>query len=284
MSNQNGTLYIVATPIGNLSDISQRALDILQQVNLIAAEDTRKSKTLLSHYTINTPMTAYHEHNEGSKSGYLIEKLQQGESIALISDAGTPLISDPGYSLVQEAHKANISIVPVPGCCALVAALSVSGLSSARFSFDGFLPRTSTARKKIFQQNLKLAKTLIFYESSHRILYCLEDMLDVYGADRKVSLARELTKTFETIVTDNLLTLVEKVRTEPNMQRGEFVVMVDAFIEDKKEQELADDVLQTLTTLLGECSLKTAVSLAVKLTGLPKKKLYQAALLISKEN
>lgn len=283
MSNQNGVLYIIATPIGNLADISQRALDTLQQVDLIAAEDTRKSKTLLNHHSIQTRMTAYHEHNEGSKSKILIEKLLQGESIALISDAGTPLISDPGYSLVSEARAAGIIVVPLPGACALITALCASGLSSARFNFEGFIARTSSARQRFFETHLKQPQTLVFYESSHRIVYCLEDMLAVYAPERQVAVARELTKTFETIINGSIADVLEQVKVDSNMQRGEFVVMVEACTDNKKDDELPDETLDMLKILLAECSLKTAVSLAVKLTDHPKKKLYQAALDLSKD-
>lgn len=279
MSNDKGTLYIVATPIGNLADISLRALDVLKRVNLIAAEDTRNSKVLMNHYSIQTPMLAYHEHNEQSKQAALLKKLASGESVALISDAGTPLINDPGYTLVESAKQAGFEVVPIPGACALIAALSASGLAADRFMFEGFLPRTSYARTAIFEAYKSRQGTLIFYESSHRIVKCMEDVLAIYGADHKVSIARELTKTYETIVTGTVLETHQRVTADKNMQRGEFVVLIEGV--DKKQQKrdgLSDEDLETLNILLAECSLKTAVNLAVQLTGQAKKELYKAAL------
>ncbi len=279
MSNFKGVLYIVATPIGNLADISLRALETLKSVDLIAAEDTRNSKVLLNHYSIQTPMTAYHEHNEDTKTRYLIEKLQGGESIALISDAGTPLINDPGYSLVEQVKSAGFQVAPIPGACALIAALSASGIATDRFSFEGFAPRTSGARKALFESYQKHPSTLVFYESSHRILKCMDDVLAVYDAEQKISIARELTKTFETVVTGTVQSVHQQVLDDSNMQRGEFVVLIAGF--DRKQRKadgLSEEDLQLLGVLLSECSLKTAVKLAVKLTGQAKKELYKAAL------
>ncbi|OUR83189.1 16S rRNA (cytidine(1402)-2'-O)-methyltransferase [Cycloclasticus sp. 46_120_T64] len=285
MSNFKGILYIVATPIGNLADISLRALEVLKSVNLIAAEDTRNSKVLLNHYSIQTPMTAYHEHNEDTKGRYLIEKLQQGESIALISDAGTPLINDPGYSLVAQVKLAGFQVMPIPGACALIAALSASGIATDRFSFEGFAPRTSGARRALFESYQKQPSTLVFYESSHRIVKCLDDVVAVYDAEHKISIARELTKTFETIVTGTVQEVHQQVRDDSNMQRGEFVVLIAGF--DRKQRKadgLTDDDLELLGVLLSECSVKTAVKLAVKLSGQAKKELYKAALALNSEN
>jgi len=285
MSNFKGILYIVATPIGNLADISLRALEVLKTVELIAAEDTRNSKVLLNHYSINTPMTAYHEHNEDSKSQYLIEKLQQGESIALISDAGTPLINDPGYSLVERVKQAGIQVMPIPGACALIAALSASGIATDRFSFEGFAPRTSGARQALFESYQKKRSSLIFYESSHRIVKCFDDVAAVYEATHKISIARELTKTFETIVSGTVQEVHQRLVDDSNMQRGEFVVLIAGF--DKKQHKadgLSDEDMALLTTLLTECSLKTAVKLAVKITGQAKKELYKTALALNADN
>lgn len=285
MSNFKGILYIVATPIGNLADISLRALEVLKTVELIAAEDTRNSKVLLNHYSINTPMTAYHEHNEDSKSQYLIEKLQQGESIALISDAGTPLINDPGYSLVERVKQADIQVMPIPGACALIAALSASGIATDRFSFEGFAPRTSGARQALFESHQKKRSSLIFYESSHRIVKCFDDVAAVYEATHKISIARELTKTFETIVSGTIQEVHQRLVDDSNMQRGEFVVLIAGF--DKKQHKadgLSDEDRALLATLLTECSVKTAVKLAVKITGQAKKELYKAALALNADN
>ena len=279
MSNVKGSLYIVATPIGHLADISLRAIDVLKSVDLIAAEDTRNSKKLLNEYSIQTKMTAYHEHNEDKKSATLLEKLSSGSSIALISDAGTPLINDPGYSLVQKAHAMDISVVPIPGACALITALSSSGLATARFSFEGFLPRTSSARRTVLDVYLKDPKTLVFYESSHRIVATLEDIQAVFEPTRKMAIARELTKTFETIVSGLVEDVIEQAQADNNMQRGEFVVLVEG-VQKKanKSAELSEASVNTLKVLLKECSLKTAVKLAVELTGEPKKALYSLAL------
>jgi len=282
MSNAKGSLYIVATPIGHLADISLRAIDVLKNVDLIAAEDTRNSKKLLNEYSIQTKMTAYHEHNEDKKSATLLEKLSSGSSIALISDAGTPLINDPGYSLVQKAHAMNISVVPIPGACALITALSSSGLATARFSFEGFLPRTSSARRAALDVYLKDSKTLVFYESSHRIVATLDDIQAVFEPTRKMTIARELTKSFETIVSGSVEDVIAQAQADNNMQRGEFVVLVEG-VQKKanKSAELSDSSISTLTVLLQECSLKTAVKLAVELTGEPKKALYSLALTLT---
>jgi 16S rRNA (cytidine1402-2'-O)-methyltransferase len=279
MSNNIGILYIVATPIGNLSDISLRGLEVLNTVSLIAAEDTRNSKVLLNHHSIKTPMTAYHEHNEDRKTTFLLDKLVAGESIALISDAGTPLINDPGYSLVEKAKQAGLQVVPIPGACAIIAALSASGIATDRFSFEGFLPRTSAARKAVFERYQKRQGTLIFYESSHRIAKCVDDMLAVYQPTHRMSIARELTKTYETIVTGTVEEVHERVMSDANMQRGEFVVLIEGF--DKKQHKadgLSAENIDVLKTLMSECSVKTAVKLAVQLTGQPKKLLYASAL------
>ncbi|MDF1689585.1 MAG: 16S rRNA (cytidine(1402)-2'-O)-methyltransferase [Cycloclasticus sp.] len=277
--DDKGVLYIVATPIGNLADISLRGLEVLKTVELIAAEDTRNSKALLNHYSIQTPMTSYHEHNEESKSKFLLEKLKSGESIALISDAGTPLINDPGYSLVEKVKQAGFNVCPIPGACALIAALSASGIATDRFSFEGFLPRTSGARKAVFEDYKNRQGTLVFYESSHRILKCLDDVLASYASTHKISIARELTKTYETIVTGTVAELHQLVNSESNMQRGEFVVLIEGFDKKKhKDDGLSDEDVETLKILMTECSLKTAVKLAVQLTGQSKKDVYKKAL------
>ncbi|PCI18506.1 MAG: 16S rRNA (cytidine(1402)-2'-O)-methyltransferase [Piscirickettsiaceae bacterium] len=282
MSNPKGTLYIVATPIGHLADISLRAIEVLKTVDLIAAEDTRNSKTLLNAHLIKTKMTAYHEHNESHKSALLLEKLTKGLSIALISDAGTPLINDPGYSLVETAHTQGIKVVPVPGACALIAALSSSGLATAKFSFEGFLPRTSGARRKFFESYINESKTLIFYESSHRIKACLMDLAAVYDNSRKMALARELTKTFETVVNGTVEEILEKVSSDNNMQRGEFVVLVEGVSKKaNKTAGISDVASDTLKVLLEDCSLKTAVKIAVKLSGESKKEMYDLALTLT---
>jgi len=270
-------LYIVATPIGHLEDISARALDTLRKVDLIAAEDTRHAARLLSAYQIDTPVTACHDHNESFKLTQLLQKLQHGKSIALISDAGTPLISDPGYRLVRAAHEAGIRVIPIPGACAAIAALSASGLASDRFSFEGFLAAKSHARRQTLESLRSEARTLIFYEAPHRIIDSLQDMLEIFGATREVTFAREISKTFETIKKSTLGQLLDFVKNDPNQQKGEMVLVVAAAnaSEQLPEQDKTDALLQRL---LQDLPLKTAAQLAADLTGLKKNELYQRAL------
>ncbi|MDD4914606.1 MAG: 16S rRNA (cytidine(1402)-2'-O)-methyltransferase [Methylococcales bacterium] len=273
-----GKLYVVATPIGNLADFSFRAVETLKQVDLIAAEDTRHVRMLLQHYGINKPLIALHQHNEDKASQGLVERMQQGQSIALVSDAGTPLLSDPGLPLVRLARQQAIDVSPVPGCCALIAALSTSGLPITRFSFEGFLPRTASARKNFFQHKLADATTWAFYESSHRIQAALEDMLAIFPPDHQIVIAREITKLHETIVGGELAQLSERVSTDDNMRKGEFVVIVAGIRPATEEQTLGDEQRRILALLLKECSIKTAVALAADITGQRKKLLYQTAL------
>lgn len=273
-----GKLYVVATPIGNLGDFSFRAVEVLKQVDLIAAEDTRHIIMLLQHYGINKPLISLHQHNEEHASQGLVDKLQQGQCIALVSDAGTPLLSDPGLPLVKLAKQQGVEVTPIPGACALIAALSVSGLPVSRFSFEGFLPRTSSARKSFFLDKLTDTSTWVFYESSHRILAALEDMSEIFPADHQIVIAREITKLFETIVKDDLARVTELVKTDDNMRKGEFVVIVAGIPAKDDDKELSDEQLRVLKLLLQECSIKTAVALATEITGQRKKLLYQAAL------
>lgn len=274
-----GKLFVVATPIGNLGDFSFRAVDVLKQVDLIAAEDTRHARMLLQHYGINKPLIALHQHNEDKASHGLVERILAGESMALVSDAGTPLLSDPGLPLVQLAKQQAIEVIPIPGACALIAALSASGLPLSRFSFEGFLPRTSSARKTFFQQKLADSSTWAFYESSHRIQAALEDMASVFPVDHQIVIAREITKLHETICKDSLGNLLLKVTNDENMRKGEFVVIVDGFqAEIDPNQTLSAEESRILQLLMAECSIKTAVNLAVEITGQRKKVLYQAAL------
>lgn len=267
------TLYIVPTPIGNLTDITQRALTVLAQVDLIAAEDTRHSNKLLSHFGIQTPMFALHDHNEQQKADVLIEKLIQGQSIALISDAGTPLISDPGYHLVNRCRQANIKVVPLPGACAVITALSASGLPSDRFSFEGFLPPKRKGRCDKFNEIIQDPRTLIFYESPHRIMDALDDMLSVLGASRQVVLARELTKTYETIYGAPLGELIDWLAQDSNRIRGEIVLLVAGHRAEK--EDLPHDALRALAILQKELPLKKAAALAAELYDVKKNALYK---------
>ena len=278
-----GKLYVVATPIGNLADFSFRAVEILKQVDLIAAEDTRHVKMLLQHYGINKPLQSLHQHNEDHASQGLVDKIRDGQSLALVSDAGTPMISDPGLPLVKLARQHGIEVSPIPGACALIAALSVAGLPTSRFSFEGFLPRTGSARRSFFEHKLADSSTWAFYESSHRIQAALEDMLTVFPAEHQIVVAREITKLHETIVNDQLAKVLEKVQADENMRKGEFVVIVAGREIDTKEDDLSEEQQRILSLLLKECSIKTAVALAVEITGQRKKLLYQAALAMQDE-
>ncbi|MBH3437802.1 16S rRNA (cytidine(1402)-2'-O)-methyltransferase [Pseudomonas luteola] len=272
-----GTLYIVATPIGNLEDISARALRILKEVSLIAAEDTRHSSRLLQHFGINTPLAACHDHNEREQGGRFINRLLEGESVALVSDAGTPLISDPGFHLVRQARAAQIPVVPVPGASAVIAALSAAGLPSDRFIFEGFLPAKATARRSRLDALKQEERTLIFYEAPHRLLESVEDLAAIMGGERIAVLARELTKTFETIKDAPLGELVEWIRSDSNQQRGECVLLISGY-ESPEKDSLPPETVRILNILLAEMPLKRAAALAAEITGERKNMLYQFAL------
>ena len=280
MVTESGKLYVVATPIGNLADMTFRAVEVLKQVDLIAAEDTRHIAQLLQHYGISNKLMSLHQYNEDKASATVLEKFRGGLSIALVSDAGTPLLSDPGMPLVKMVKDAGLSVVPIPGACALITALSAAGLPVTQFSFEGFLPRTSSARKAFFTERALQPTTWIFYESCHRILACLQDMAQVIPLSRQIVIARELTKLHETIVKTSLGEAVELVANNDMMRKGEFVVVVDGHIAEDRAQLLTLEQEQTLQILLRECSIKTAVALAVELTGAKKKLLYQAALVM----
>ncbi|MBR0573597.1 16S rRNA (cytidine(1402)-2'-O)-methyltransferase [Pasteurella atlantica] len=276
-SQQYGKLYIVATPIGNLNDITQRALTTLEQVDLVAAEDTRHSGLLLSHYGIKKPFFALHDHNEQQKATTLVEKLQQGLNIALISDAGTPLISDPGFHLVRECKKNDIQVIPIPGACAAITALSAAGVASNRFSFEGFLPAKTKARCDKLQELKDESRTLIFYESTHRILDTLQDMQNIWGDERYIVIARELTKTWETIYGNTLSQLTNWLKEENNRTRGEIVLIVEGKL-TKETEELSPQAIKALTLLTQELPLKKAASLVADIFGYKKNALYQYGL------
>ncbi|XAW89937.1 16S rRNA (cytidine(1402)-2'-O)-methyltransferase [Vibrio sp. CDRSL-10 TSBA] len=268
------TLYIVPTPIGNLGDITQRALDVLSNVDVIAAEDTRHTGKLLSHFNIQTKTFALHDHNEQQKAQVLVEKLLAGQSIALVSDAGTPLISDPGYHLVNQCRQAGVKVVPLPGACAVITALSASGLPSDRFSFEGFLPAKSKGRKDKFLEIAKAERTCIFYESPHRITESLQDMLEILGPDRDVVLARELTKTFETIQGLPLGELIDWIEEDDNRKRGEMVLLIHGY-RDSAEESLPEEALRTLGILVKELPLKKAAAATAEIYNLKKNALYK---------
>lgn len=270
------TLYIVATPIGNLDDITLRAINTLKQVDLIAAEDTRHSGLLLQHLGIKAKLFALHDHNEQEKSQLLIEKLKSGLSIALISDAGTPLINDPGYHLVKACRENNINVVPIPGACAAITALSVAGLPSDRFSYEGFLPAKTKARQDYLTTLIDEPRTMIFYESTHRLLDTLHDMQTIWGSDRQIVLAKELTKTWETIVHFSIKDLIEWLEEDSNRQKGEFVLIAEGV---SKTDDLIDaKAINTLKLLLNELPLKKAAAITAEIYGLKKNQLYQLGL------
>lgn len=273
---ETATLYIVATPIGNLSDMSQRAIETLQSVAIIAAEDTRHSGQLLKHFSISTPSISLHEHNEQQRSEVLLEKLQQGESVALISDAGTPLISDPGYRLVSLVREHGIAVVPVPGSCALIAALSASGLASDRFTFEGFLPSKAGARKQTLQALIDETRTMIFYDAPRRLQGTLSDMISVFGEDRKVCIARELTKLHETITTKPLNELLDWVNQDAHQLKGECVVLVEGASDHKDQSET--EINRVLELLLKELPVKKAAAITASLLDVRKNTAYEMAL------
>ena len=269
-------LFVVATPIGHLDDMTFRAIQVLKSVSLIAAEDTRQSAQLLKHFNIETPLTACHDHNEANKIHQLIEKLKNGENLALISDAGTPLISDPGFKLVRAAQEHGIRVTPVPGACAAIAALSAVGLPSDRFSFEGFLPSKSSQRLIQLEKLKDETQTLIFYEAPHRILECVKDMRDVFGAERAIGFAREITKTFETIKKMTLGELVEFIERDHNQQKGEIVLVIGGAATEKDLSQAKLD--EWLNRLLQDVSVKAAAQIVADLTGIKKKIAYQRAL------
>ncbi|KAL1003507.1 16S rRNA (cytidine(1402)-2'-O)-methyltransferase, partial [Haemophilus influenzae] len=278
MTDLTGILYIVATPIGNLQDITQRALETFAQVDLIAAEDTRHSGLLLSHYGIKKPFFALHDHNEQEKAHILVEKLKQGSNIALISDAGTPLISDPGFHLVRQCREAGIRVVPLPGACAAITALCASGIASDRFCFEGFLPAKSKARKDKLENIAEEDRTLIFYESTHRILDTLEDMQAVLGEERYIVLAREMTKTWETITGNTIKNLREWLLEDPNRTKGEMVLIVESKPKSDNNDEISPQAVKALELIAEELPLKKAAAIVAELYGYKKNALYQFGL------
>lgn len=267
---------MVATPIGNLDDLSARARDVLRSVDLIAAEDTRHSAALLKHIGSSARTFALHDHNEGDASEQLVGRLREGTQIALISDAGTPLVSDPGFRLVRAAREAGIAVSPVPGACAAIAALSIAGLPSDRFVFEGFLPPKLAARRAHLQTLQSEPRTLIFYESSHRIVETLEDLLVVFGAERRCILARELTKLFETVLGGTLAELAQRVNSDADQRRGEFVLLVAGADANVGTAKLVEG-RRVFDLLRRELPPSRAAKLAAEITGASRKLLYDAA-------
>ncbi|MGL9751062.1 MAG: 16S rRNA (cytidine(1402)-2'-O)-methyltransferase [Symbiopectobacterium sp.] len=270
------TLYVVPTPIGNLGDITERALSVLRGVEVVAAEDTRHTGLLLQHFAISARLFALHDHNEQQKADHLLTKLQQGQSIALVSDAGTPLINDPGYHLVRRCREAGVRVVPLPGPCAAITALSAAGIASDRFCYEGFLPAKTKARQDRLLQLSEETRTLIFYESTHRLIDSLANIATVLGESRYVVLARELTKTWESIQGAPVGELLAWVQEDENRRKGAMVLIVEGFQQD--ESELSAEALRTLALLRAQLPLKKAASLAAEIHGVKKNALYRYAL------
>lgn len=279
MSIIKGALYVVATPMGHLGDASERSLQVLSEVDAIAAEDTRRTMQLLRHFGIDTPCIALHEHNERSEAPRLVQRLGSGQAIALVSDAGTPLVSDPGYHLVRAVQDAACRVVPVPGPSALTAALSVSGQPADAFVFEGFLPARSAARSRRLTELRDESRTLVFYEAPHRVLETLNEMAGIMGSEREATYVRELSKVFETVRRDTLGRLAAWVESDPDQRRGEIVIVMRGAIRAVTGAG-AREVTQTLEVLLQELPLKRAVSVAAKLTGVARNRLYQQALVL----
>ena len=274
---QQGTLYVVATPIGNLGDITLRAIETLKLVDAIAAEDTRHTSGLLSHFGISKKLIAVHEHNEQQSAEKLVLALKNGDNIALVTDAGTPAVSDPGAIVVKIAREAGIKVVPIPGVSAVVTALSASGITQNGFYFHGFLPASGAARRKILEQLKSQTVTIVLYEAPHRIIESVEDIAKVLGENRRVTFCRELTKTFETIYTCPASCASAWLQADANQQRGEFVLLIEAapFVE---AEEISEEAQRVLKCLLAELPLKQAVALATDITNLKKNDLYEFAL------
>lgn len=279
MSIEAGTLYVVATPIGHLDDLSGRAKEVLAAVELIVAEDTRRSRILLQHHALHTPLLSLHEHNEAARVPMLIDRLRQGAAIALVSDAGTPLICDPGYRLVSAAHAAGIRVIPVPGPSAVIAALSVAGLPVDRFAFEGYLPARASARRARLKQLKHEPRTLVLFEAPHRILEAVGDARDILGAERPAALLRELTKVHETVRSAALRELYEYLRADPQHCLGEFVLVIapsPARTDDA-------DLHRMLEALLKQLPLRQAVAAAAEATGRPRNEVYALALSLKRD-
>ena len=278
-SHHQGTLYVVATPIGNLGDITLRALEVLKSVDAIAAEDTRHTSGLLGHFGISKKLIAVHQHNEQQSAESLLVRLQAGESIALVTDAGTPAVSDPGAIVVNVLQKAGVKIVPIPGASAVIAALSASGITNNGFHFIGFLPASGSQRRKALEAVKTQTSTLVFYEAPHRIIECVEDLSTVFGDARRMTIAREITKTFETFHHCLLGEAKNWLMSDPNQQRGEFVLLIEAS-EDTDDNIAEVEAERVLRLLLADLPLKQAVSLAVEITRAKKNWVYELALSI----
>jgi len=272
VSIERGTLYVVATPIGNRGDISERARTVLAQATLVLAEDTRRTRPLLRELGISTPLAALHDHNERSRVEALITRLLDGDTLALVSDAGTPLISDPGYLLVRAARDHGVPVRPIPGPCAAIAALSVAGIPADRFAFEGFLPPKAVSRRKVLATLQHETRTLVFYEAVHRIRETLDDLSDIFGPTRRASLARELTKLHETVRDGSLSELAAWARDDKDVLRGEIVLVVEGGV---ATAAATMDARALVIELANELPAGKAAAVAAKVTGEPRKQLYQ---------
>jgi len=276
IQQNTGTLYIVATPIGNLADISQRARDILTEVDIIACEDTRHTQRLLSAYSIKNRTMSMHDHNERQRQEQIANLLQEGKSIALVSDAGTPLISDPGFHLVRHCRSLGLTVSPIPGACAAISALSAAGLPTDRFTFEGFLPSKSGARQSTLASLLDETRTMVFYDAPRRAIDTVEDIVKVLGGERYVVMARELTKTFETVHSDTAENLLSWLKEDPNQLKGEMVLIIEGYIVDPSA--IPRQAIETLKLLLAEMKPKKACAIAAEIYGVKKNALYEIAL------
>lgn len=274
--DSSGTLYIVATPIGNLADISQRALAVLAEVDFIACEDTRHTKKLLSAFSISNKTLSLHDHNERQKQDYVASLLQEGKNIALVSDAGTPLISDPGFHLVRHCRQLGLKVSPIPGACAAISALSVAGLPTDRFAFEGFLPSKSGARQAVLAAVANEPRTMVYYDAPRRVIDTVKDVVEVLGGERYLVIARELTKTFETIYSDQASNMLTWLEHDPNQLKGEMVLIIEGA--KVQENALSPEVEHTLKLLLKELPPKKACAICADIHGLNKKVLYELAL------
>ena len=270
------TLYIVATPIGNLGDISQRAIDILTQVDVIACEDTRHTGKLLSAFSIKNKTMSLHDHNERQRQDQVASMLQEGKTIALVSDAGTPLISDPGFHLVRHCRSLGLQVSPIPGACAAISALSVAGLPTDRFSFEGFLPSKSGARQATLTALADESRTMVFYDAPRRAIDTVQDIVATLGGERYIVIARELTKTFETIHSDTAENLLAWLEQDANQLKGEMVLIIEGY--KAAENEISAEVINTLKLLLAEMKPKKACAIAAEIYGVKKNALYEVAL------
>lgn len=271
-----GQLYVVSTPIGNLADMTERAIGVLAQVDIIACEDTRHTQRLLNHFAISNKTISLHDHNERQRQDYFLQLLQEGKSIALVSDAGTPLISDPGFHIVSFLREHDIRIVPVPGACAAISALSVAGLPTDRFTFEGFLPSKSGARQKTLAALANEERTMVFYDAPRRAIDTVADIVEVLGGERRVVMARELTKTFETVYSDNAQNLLDWLNEDPNQLKGEMVLIIAG--KPKDNTGISPEIAKTLEILLEELPPKKACAVAAKIYGVKKNTLYDFAL------